>query len=476
MRIKKLLLVVILVFGFVVSGVATSSAATRSGALADSVIFHYRSGSILLYDTYKDNAAGLATLGQFVSANRNAIIEGSYHLALYGYIPTHEVGDKRAVNTASIQASVVRAYIKTYFGISHTCFTFDIDTTQNRSNQVQLQLVRTPIQAYANTSIYYSESRNLNNIAAAFAQYKNGVPYTSYYMVLAKRGALGMSSGSELYAIGDRSNKYSDNDDDEQYQDNNSITDTVAGYYIKAPDGSFISAPKDALATGVNVIYVRNADGFYAPASSQELLAFGPAGSGPTAGYGLYEKQGLVRTEPYAESKGSMAARDYPVVGIKTNLIYWLGSMPNAELEFFMGKGFSLAFEGGYAWLSQALGADKAYYIWGAGAEFRVWFKQNRRFDGFYAGIYGHAGQYDFKFNAVGNQGDYFGGGLTFGYVLPLGKSFNMEFGLGLGYINYTRQQYEWEPISRTNPPIGCETTRHYVGPTKLKVSLVWKF
>lgn len=472
---KKLLLSVF-ILGLSFIGVLCLSvspiSASNNSFRPDSAIFHYHSGSILLFDTYRNNAQSLARMDSFVQANRSAIVSGAAHLALFGYIPASEVGNKRAVNSASIQASVVRAFLKTNYGIDHGCFTFAIDTTQNLSNVVQLQLVRGGIPTYANTEINYSESRNQGAIAAAFADYRNGIPYTSYYMVLARRNELVTGDGA-LYALdGSPVDSYGDGEQD--YVD--SSTDKT--FYIKAANGSYIIASAGALSSGVG-LYMLSSAGVYTPASAQDMLAFGPARQNATTGYNPSEKQGFIRTEPYAEAKGSMTARDYPVVGVKTNLLYWAAAMPNLELEFFMGKGVSLAVEGDYAWLSSALGQEKAYYVWGFSAEVRFWFRQNRRFDGFYAGVYGHTGQYDFKFGRVGNQGDYYGGGATFGYVLPLGKNFNIEFGLGLGYVQYTNLQYLWEPTMGKNvfnPENPDKRIKSFIGPTKLKVALLWKF
>lgn len=395
---KKLLLSVFILglsFISVLNLSASSASASNNSFRPDSAMFYYRSGSILLFDTYRTNAQSLARMGSFVQANRSAIVSGAAHLALFGYIPSYEVGNKRAVNNASVQASVVRAFLKTHYGIDHGCFTFAIDTTQNLSNVVQLQLVRGGIPTYSNTEINYSESHNQGAIAEAFAQYRNGIPYTSYYMVLARRNELATGDGS-LYALnGSPVDSYGD---DEQYYTDGSTSKT---FYIKAADGSYITASTAALASGVG-LYSLSAAGVYTPASTQDMLAFGPAHQKATEGYNPNQKQGLVRTEPYAEAKGSMTARDYPVVGVKTNLLYWAAAMPNLELEFFMGKGVSLAVEGDYAWLSSALGNEKAYYVWGFSAEVRFWFRQNRRFDGFYAGVYGHTGQYDFKFSQIG--------------------------------------------------------------------------
>lgn len=61
--------------------------------------------------------------------------------------------------------------------------------------------------------------------------------------------------------------------------------------------------------------------------------------------------------------------------------------------------------------------------------------------------------------------------GIEYGYSLPVGRRLNLDFVLGVGYWGGEYQKYD--PID--NHYLWKETRqRHWVGPTKAEVSLVW--
>lgn len=60
---------------------------------------------------------------------------------------------------------------------------------------------------------------------------------------------------------------------------------------------------------------------------------------------------------------------------------------------------------------------------------------------------------------------------IEYGYSLPIGRRFNLDFGIGLGYIGGEYKVYEpidvhyvWQRTQK----------RHWIGPTKAEISLVW--
>lgn len=452
--------------------------------LVDSAMFYYRPSSILLFDTYKTNAASLSALDRMVTANRPAIMSGAAHFEIMSYMPSSEVGNNSAINTASLQASVVRSYLKTQYAIPHTRCTFSIDTTQNLSNVVQLQLVSGAIAPYSNTQINYSENRSSWAVNKSVNSYTDGVPYTSYLMLLARRYDYFDAAGGDLYSLRDK--KWQEQDWD-NFADSTSLSTLASAVgvnlYIKTAQGVFTPATQSDIDGGINILYSKQEDGNYIFATSSTILAAAknPNNNYSSSIYSEGQTQGMVRTEPYAKGKGESGAgyREYPVFGVKTNALYWLVALPNIELEFFFGKSFSLNLEGSYTWLSEYLPVENAYYVWGVSAEFRYWFNRNKRFEHWYMGIYGQAGQYDFKFSDIGHQGDYYGAGLSFGYVLPITKHFNIEFGLAGGYIQYMDASYVWNASKHRNEwldPTAQTQTKWGIFPTKAKVSLLWKF
>lgn len=459
----------------------------------DSAMFYYRNGSILLYNDYKSNAEALARTDRFIRANRPALRAGSAHVELLSYIPSGQVGNVTAINNASLQASVVRAYLLTQYGLAHAHCTFAIDTTQGLSNQVQLQVVSGPVPRFANTQINYSEGGRQWSAAEAVRAYTNGVPYASYWMILAKRDIYFQSNGGSLYALRDQ--EWGDQEWDNLADTASTATLAQAAginLYVKTSDGTYVMASVEDINSGISILYTKTGEGIFTFASTADILAAAKTSGITTGGennflssvytQSLATDPGSVRTEPYAHGDGGLGSsgyRDYPIFGLKTNGLYWLAALPNLELEFFFAKAMSIVVEGQYTWLSQYLPIENAYYVWGASLEIRHYFRRDKRFEGWYMGVYGHTGQYDFKFANVGNQGDYYGAGLSAGYVLPIGKHFNLEFGLGVGYIYYINSAYVWNANKQRHEwvnPVQPSENKWGIFPSKAKVSFVWKF
>ncbi len=166
----------------------------------------------------------------------------------------------------------------------------------------------------------------------------------------------------------------------------------------------------------------------------------------------------------------------FPVfAALKTNLLYDAALIPNAGVEIYLGKNWSLSGNWMYAWWHN----DDIHWYWrtyGGDLELRWWFgKAARRkpLTGHHLGVYGQLVTYDFELGGTGYLGDRwtYGGGLSYGYSLPIAKRLNLDFSLGLGYLGgqykeYTpyKDCYMWEATLQ----------RHYFGPTKAEISLVW--
>lgn len=162
---------------------------------------------------------------------------------------------------------------------------------------------------------------------------------------------------------------------------------------------------------------------------------------------------------------------------LKTNLLYYLTLAPNIELEM-QYNAFSLNIDYLFPWY---VNTPKrfCYQLLVGGVEGRYWIKTkvndygNISLIGFYIGAYLQRGIFDFQNGEKGAQGDIdYLYGLSLGYSKSISKYFNLEFGLGFGYfssknINY----YQSENILiREN-----NSTFRYFGPTKAKISLLWK-
>ena len=80
---------------------------------------------------------------------------------------------------------------------------------------------------------------------------------------------------------------------------------------------------------------------------------------------------------------------------------------------------------------------------------------------------------YDFEWGGTGYLGEKwsYAAGIAVGYSKNIAKNLNLDFTLGVGYL--TGEYKEYEPID--NCYVWQATkNRHWVGPTKAEVSLVW--
>lgn len=167
----------------------------------------------------------------------------------------------------------------------------------------------------------------------------------------------------------------------------------------------------------------------------------------------------------------------------RTNMLYDVALLPTLGVDFYLGKNLSIGANWTYAWWSK----NSKHRYWRAyGGDINLqWFlgekAKEKPLQGHHIGIYGQILTYDFEFHGTGWMGGKPGGdlwdkmhwgvGLNYGYSLPVGRRLNIDFSLGLGYMTGT--YYTYKPID------GCYVwqstkTRHYFGPTKAEVSLVW--
>ena len=180
----------------------------------------------------------------------------------------------------------------------------------------------------------------------------------------------------------------------------------------------------------------------------------------------------VMATISYAESK----------VDLKTNLLPDAALSPNLGVEFKLAKKWSLDLTGqlnlwpidGHKWKH-----------WLVQPEARYWFCEP--FVKSFLGIHAIGGQFN-----VGNishavqflntnfrplrdnryEGWAVGGGIAYGYALPLAKHWNMEFEIGVGYVYVHYKKFTCADCSRE---LG-EGHHNYFGPTKAAVNLVYIF
>ena len=184
------------------------------------------------------------------------------------------------------------------------------------------------------------------------------------------------------------------------------------------------------------------------------------------------EPEPVVEPEPQPEPQSEKKPF---YIAAKSNMLYDLAAVPNAGAEFYLGKNLSIAGNWMYAWWK----SDKVAWYWrtyGGDLALRYWFgkkSKEKPLQGHHLGIYGQGLTYDFEVGSLGYLADKwtFGGGVEYGYSLPIAKLLNIDFNIGVGYIGGEFKEYL--PIDG-HYVWQATKYRHWLGPTKAEISLVW--
>lgn len=164
-----------------------------------------------------------------------------------------------------------------------------------------------------------------------------------------------------------------------------------------------------------------------------------------------------------------------PPVALRTNMISDLALIPNIGITVPLGNRWAVDLSWSYAWWSNNM-RHRYWRTYGGHAEIRI-YPGNRdnknRLEGHHLGVYGQMVTYDFEFGGKGRMGPKWsaGGGIAYGYTLPIGQRLSLDFTIGIGYLG--GKQYRYYP---TGGRYVWESTRNinYIGPTRCEISLVW--
>ena len=180
-------------------------------------------------------------------------------------------------------------------------------------------------------------------------------------------------------------------------------------------------------------------------------------------------------------------------IGIKTNAAYWLTATPNIGMEFGLAPRWTLEIAGGYnPWTYDKEQNLKTKHFL-VTPEVRYWFCECLQ--GHFIGINGNYGMFNFSKMPVPNaflttkaigpvseglvidnsrnhryEGWAAGAGITYGYAWVIGRRWNMEANIGLGYWYVEYDRYE-------NKPCGLyqgTAKKHLFGPTDLGLSFIY--
>ena len=155
-------------------------------------------------------------------------------------------------------------------------------------------------------------------------------------------------------------------------------------------------------------------------------------------------------------------------LSLRANLLRWATLTPDLGLEWHISDSWSLGVNG--SWTSWTWNdKQRRYALWEVAPEVRYYMGKERRG---YLGLLFKTGAFNYKFSETGKQGDLMGGGITAGYRLRLNKALDLDFNLGLGYLNADYEKYE--VIDGVRVRRGNET-KDWWGPINAGVTLVWK-
>ncbi|MBO5444518.1 MAG: DUF3575 domain-containing protein [Muribaculaceae bacterium] len=170
--------------------------------------------------------------------------------------------------------------------------------------------------------------------------------------------------------------------------------------------------------------------------------------------------------------------------GIKTNLLYDATLSPSIGAELTLAPKWSMEITGSLnGW---TLDGNKKWKHWFVQPETRYWLCE--ALHGHFFGIHALGGQYNFggwsfdakilgiDFNTLRNtrrQGWLIGGGVNYGYAWMLGKHWNIEAEIGVGYL-YTK--YDEYKCAGCGKKVSSGNRKNYVGPTEAAINMVYLF
>ncbi len=168
---------------------------------------------------------------------------------------------------------------------------------------------------------------------------------------------------------------------------------------------------------------------------------------------------------------------DLPRFNIKTNLLYDLTTTLNLGFEFRINERFSLDVPFNYNPFQFSNNRKWKHFL--AQPEFRWWFGKGT-FRGHFAGIHAHYAYYN-----IGNlpsgpfsqymrdhrfEGDAYGAGISYGYRWNFSYRWGLEATIGVGYAYKDYEVFECQTCGHFID----SKQKHYFGPTKVGVSLIF--
>ena len=166
-------------------------------------------------------------------------------------------------------------------------------------------------------------------------------------------------------------------------------------------------------------------------------------------------------------------------VTIKTNVPLDVVRIPNLGFEVGLSKKVSLDVP--FYYNPWEYSDSKMLKLSMVQPEVRYWLCD--KFNGHFFGVHGMMGNYhttgiDLPFSIFKDtdmyryKGNFYGGGVSYGYQYILGRHWNLEATLGIGYAYVDYKKYECKECGDKVD----EGKKNYLGPTKAALSLIYLF
>lgn len=155
---------------------------------------------------------------------------------------------------------------------------------------------------------------------------------------------------------------------------------------------------------------------------------------------------------------------------IKTNLPAWIPVVPNVAVEYRFGQHWSVDLPVMYSPFTVA--RNYRFRIFSVQPSVRYWFGQALK--GHFIGIHATAGQYNVSVDKryrYQDRNGMWGGGIDYGYALPLSHRWGLEFNIGAGVIYSDYNTY----YNIHNGAVRSSDSKTYWGITRFGISLIYK-
>ena len=130
---------------------------------------------------------------------------------------------------------------------------------------------------------------------------------------------------------------------------------------------------------------------------------------------------------------------DAQKLAIRNNALMDLACMPNLSVDIAISRKTSISLEGFGSWTLYG----RKFTTYGIIPEFRYWFS-GRTFTRWFMGVDMILAAYKVQFSGKVYDGECYGGGITFGYDLNLGRRWSLDFHAGVAPVYYNhRRSYQ---------------------------------